>query len=237
MRQNNVYIMYIYTFEMDTAKLFFNSAVNGNYEDIAVALAQDISPSGGDTALILASREGHVEIVRLFLEHGADLNFQDDDGNTALLEACIYGHIDVVKLLLDLGADPNIWSEYRSTPLIFASCGGYIEIVGLLLEHGANPNLQDDDGESALLEACIYGHIEIVKLLLEHEVVELNLRDKFGNTASGLALGKGYIDIAILIENEVRKRVMYRLFDGNTNSNYFTWLPIEMIHELTKNFG
>ena len=38
----------------------------------------------GSTALLLASNEGHVEVVRLLLESGADINFASVRGSSSV---------------------------------------------------------------------------------------------------------------------------------------------------------
>lgn len=63
-------------------------------------------------ALCRAAANGHVEVVRALLKHGADPNamYRDDYG-TALTAACetlAHGAGDTVKLLLDAGADASL---------------------------------------------------------------------------------------------------------------------------------
>eukprot|EP01059_Diplonema_ambulator_P033649 TRINITY_DN7143_c0_g1_i11.p1 TRINITY_DN7143_c0_g1~~TRINITY_DN7143_c0_g1_i11.p1 ORF type:complete len:292 (+),score=37.35 TRINITY_DN7143_c0_g1_i11:85-960(+) len=53
----------------------------------------------GDTPLIRASREGHLDIVRFLLQHGAQIDAKDDEGCTPLDCARSAGHLDVVKEL------------------------------------------------------------------------------------------------------------------------------------------
>ena len=53
----------------------------------------------------LAAMGGHLEVVRLLLEAGADLNLQDEA--TALTPAAFNGQLEVVQLLLKAGADQN----------------------------------------------------------------------------------------------------------------------------------
>jgi hypothetical protein len=55
----------------------------------------------GVTALMFASQQGHVEVVRLLLAHpDVEVNKGPADGATALIVASQRGHVEVVRLLL-----------------------------------------------------------------------------------------------------------------------------------------
>jgi hypothetical protein len=56
----------------------------------------------------MASRCGHLSIVRLLAARGADINAADATRRTALMFASSYGQVSVVKELLKLGADPAL---------------------------------------------------------------------------------------------------------------------------------
>lgn len=55
-------------------------------------------------ALLKAAEEGHTDVVKTLLAHGADINTTDKDGWAALSRAAYNGHTAVVKLLLAHGA-------------------------------------------------------------------------------------------------------------------------------------
>ena len=60
--------------------------------------------SGGATALLLASEEGHVDVVHLLLtEGGASVDQADENGETPLYAASWQGHLEVVRFLLTEG--------------------------------------------------------------------------------------------------------------------------------------
>lgn len=59
----------------------------------------------GNTALILAAKFGHDDIVRLILMNGADANVKDSDGKTCLMYATENDHQDIMKVLYQYGAD------------------------------------------------------------------------------------------------------------------------------------
>ena len=64
-----------------------------------------------------ACRGGHIEIARLLIEHGADVNARNDDYTTPLHLACLNGDADLVRLLLSHGADPLARNDYDRTPV------------------------------------------------------------------------------------------------------------------------
>jgi len=79
--------------------------------------------------LLVASKNGNREaVIRLFLNHKVNPNYQNKYGNTPLIVASDYGHDNVVKILLNKGADPNIENTNGWTPIDFA--------VGYLSEQG-----------------------------------------------------------------------------------------------------
>jgi len=61
----------------------------------------------GDTALMWAAVAGHVDVVRLLIEAGADVRAVDDEGVTALQLARANGHTEVAAALLAAGANPD----------------------------------------------------------------------------------------------------------------------------------
>jgi ankyrin repeat protein len=58
-----------------------------------------------DTPLQVAARHGHLEVVRLLLERGADVNHIDNDGFSPVTAAAAGPHWDVLKLLAESGGD------------------------------------------------------------------------------------------------------------------------------------
>ena len=64
--------------------------------------------TSGASSLYVASFNGHVEVIKLLLSYGADINDKrSDNGISSLFVASENGHVEVVKLLLSHGADVN----------------------------------------------------------------------------------------------------------------------------------
>ena len=116
--------------------------------------------------LHIASRRQCLELVRVLLNLGANVNAEADDGRTSLHFALLGSLISedgihvvqseggvgvvqsndcigVVQLLLDRGANVNAPEKYHVTPLHIASKNQSLELVRVLLNHGANVNAED----------------------------------------------------------------------------------------------
>ena len=65
----------------------------------------------GNTALIVASQSGHLEVARFLVEAGHTLDDTNHRGNTALHYCFAYGHADIAHMLLQEGASDNIVNE------------------------------------------------------------------------------------------------------------------------------
>jgi len=182
-------------------------------EDGDVEAAQNAMKNGADvdaevidgdmkdwTVLMVAAFYGHADVIKLLLDHGADVNAKTSKGSTALMAAA--EHVDVVKLLLDHGAEVNAKTSKGSTALMNAVRNA--NVVKLLLEYGAEVNAKRREGSTALMEAIFpWRNVDAVKLLLEHgaEVnAKMTSEGEFnGWTALMFALSGKRFDIARLL--------------------------------------
>jgi ankyrin repeat protein len=144
----------------------------------------------GLTPLIVASRMGHQEVVRLLVDRKADIRATDNRGSAALMIASAYGHVHVAKLLLDQGAEVNTKNHNGGTALMMAALGGRYETARLLLENGADANMKSVNGTTALDAATSQGYGKIVELLkgksLDHGPLLLTLQVKSDQPASSV---------------------------------------------------
>ncbi len=70
---------------------------------------------GGSTPLISAALFGRIEIAKLLIDAGANLNIQNNDGSTALITAAFFCRPDIVQMLLAKNADKTIKNKYSQT--------------------------------------------------------------------------------------------------------------------------
>jgi ankyrin repeat protein len=105
----------------------------------------DARTKHGYYALQLAiwAKQEDLPLVRLLLQHGADVNTQNDARQTPLFLASQKGLVDVIELLLAKGADVNHKDKFDVTPLHRAAAEGKIPAIRLLLKHGASRSARD----------------------------------------------------------------------------------------------
>ena len=69
-------------------------------------------PDTGATGLMLTSINGNIEIVKILIGLGVDLDAKDlVYGWTALMQSTFYGQKEIVKFLLKAGADPTLMAD------------------------------------------------------------------------------------------------------------------------------
>jgi ankyrin repeat protein len=116
--------------------LMFIDGANGGAFDQGV-----MENLGGYSPLLFAARNGNLEMARLLLNAGADINGEAGNGATPLVIATHSGHTSLAVMLLEEGADPDaIGAGYN--PLHAAILRGDEKTINALLQHGANPNIR-----------------------------------------------------------------------------------------------
>jgi len=121
---------------------------------------------------------GQIDVVRLLLNHNADVNSRDDIDETPLhYPAMIRGDpkgsnspgnlASTARLLLEHGADANARNIVGLTPLHKAARCGNVMVAQVLLKHGANINAEDNKGQTPFQHANALGQKqdEMIKLL------------------------------------------------------------------------
>lgn len=112
-----------------------------------------------DSLLILAAELGYLEIMKILIGYGANVNTSEGE---ALHWSCHYNRVDIVNFLLEKGIDPCIGDNKA---LKWASDAGCTDVIKLLIEAGVDVQIQNN---YALIHASHFGHIKTVQLLLEH---------------------------------------------------------------------
>ena len=177
--------------------------------------------SGWLTPLMLAAREGHLELTRILLRSGADIDAGAGDGKTALSIAIFNGNYALASLLVDNQADVNKADVQRFTPLFWAVDRRNMEtapnfpwmvtadpmpLIRRLLDAGADPNAivnntprgRMREGSprivfaTSLMRAAFAADVELVTLLLDRGA-DPKIVSRDGETMLSAAAGLAFI--------------------------------------------
>jgi hypothetical protein len=163
-----------------------------------VGVPVDEEDANQTTALHLASANGKLNLVRLLLKHGADVNHRSERlgiVNTPLQIASLTGMVGVVKLLLSHGADPEAQDLLGMTALQQAAFGGRLQVIKVLLEQ-QNEHLGADDDEEEEEEEEGEGRR---RRRARGGTVNLNHQNLKGETAFDLADKAGMWEVAFYL--------------------------------------
>lgn len=129
-------------------------------------LAHATSPDGF-SALGFGAYLGHLDVVRVLLEAGADPNrlSQNAIGAAPLHSALSGGFVEIAKHLVLNGADPNLASQEGWTPLHYCGDLGDADLTRWMMDHGAMSGPVNREGLSASAHARQVGHEEAAAVM------------------------------------------------------------------------
>jgi ankyrin repeat protein len=160
-----------------------NPALDGQLIDAAwandVGLATQLIAAGADvnakdstvqSAYLISTSEGYLDLLELTLAHGADVASLDSYNGTGLIRAAERGHADVVGRLLRAGIDVNHVNRLGWTALdeaiVYGDGGqGYVDTVRALVAGGADVGRVAGDGRTPGQNASAGGHDVIADTL------------------------------------------------------------------------
>lgn len=136
----------------------------------ALAAGADVNCTNQDpvTPLLIAactSGPQAVQMAKLLLENGADVDAENARSKTRLMQA----RMDeaMLRLLVEKGVTVNHIRGHQWTPLVIAAMMGNEVLARLLIGAGARINWQPG-GPSPLTTAVMKSHMGMVRLLVEH---------------------------------------------------------------------
>ena len=183
---------------------------------------EDVNAESGDhgTPLRAASYNGHIDVVHVLLDHGANVN-TIDKRKTPLCSAVHGRQSEIVRLLLEHGADVDAWVGYKDPVLHHASITGQAEVVHLLLRHKADVDARGLVGWTPLQAASLYGHTKVVQLLLDHGA-NINVLSRGRNPPLHIAIRNGRFEVVQLLlehgadmNSRVGNRTLYQLAESH----------------------
>lgn len=175
-----------------------------------------------------------LEMVRMLLQAGADVNAFSPETNPPLLIASGYNNKEIVEELLKYKAKINLKNIYGTTPLFRAStlyfqinlikdmekdgiktdplpqdaAQKHAEIAKILIQHGANVNETNNENKTPLLWAVsLPGHAPIVKVLLDAGA-DIHHKNNKGRDALAIAKDTNDPEILKLLEEKLSQEQM-----------------------------
>ncbi|MEN6310164.1 MAG: ankyrin repeat domain-containing protein [Acidobacteriota bacterium] len=135
-------------------------------------LAKGVSVDSRDRAqrtplLLLTLMTTNVDVARVLIQRGADVNAQDANGNMPLEQAAHNGSLALIDLLLDRGAGFHTTRDHALTTMRLAAAAGSARLFKVVAEKGGAALFNTaSDNASTMAMAISGGSLEIVDMLL-----------------------------------------------------------------------
>jgi len=165
------------------------------------------------TLLLQACLLSKPDLIKLFIEKGADVNMESNE-TTPLCISAFNNCFQCVKILISNGANINGTDDVKKIPLMYALSNShglfsmnnneeipthvktnYIELIKFLITNGSQLNHKDDYGWTSLFYAIEYGSpIQLIDFLLQNGA-DVTLVNNIGYSALQLACKRRSLDV------------------------------------------
>ena len=186
--------------DLDDLEAYVSVAAHGNVNTVRNLLdnKDDTSVAFGGM-LCTAAYHGNLEIIKLLISRGVDVNC-DEDGETALLTAVRGAQTEATRMLIENGADVHARLPGGESALHQAvttdqatKMESTLENLDQLLRKGLEIETRDNDGRTVLHEASFYGRVNLLNGLIVRGA-NINAKDKWQDTPLDRACLNGHID-------------------------------------------
>ncbi len=156
----------------------------------------------GKYSLHKATKLGDLQLMKILVANGNNINELDDYGHTALIISALEGHLDCIKYLVTHNADVNTKDNEGQTLLHISAEKGHLECIEYLIGNKDDVNAKDKKGQTPLHISVKEGHLECMKYLIENNA-DVNVKDKQSQTPLHKSASRGHLEcIKYLIENK-----------------------------------
>jgi len=130
-----------------------------------------------------SSKLGHLDVVKLLVDHGADVDREQEDAETPLFVAAKEGRLEVLQVLVGAGALLEKANHLEETAAFAAAEWGHVDVLRFLLASGADIRRADSHGRTLALAAAAEGSLDVLRLLADNlDHAALHRPDEEGNT-------------------------------------------------------
>ena len=220
---------------IDTSKIIIENGANINAVDIEGWSALSYAVNNGDieiAKLLLENKakikdelliaikspivESRINIMKLLIENGANVNYTDENGFNPLNIAIESGDMELTKFLITNGANVNSLMQDGVSLIGYAIAQNNMDLLQILIENGANVNYTDGDSwaNTPLQTASRLGLDNVVRILLTRNA-DINAVDMNGNTALHTAALNSQLSVVkLLLEKNPNLNIQNKA--GNT---------------------
>jgi ankyrin repeat protein len=143
---------------------------------------------------------GHLDMMRLLIEKGADVNLRDSEGASPLDDAVWNGNLDAAAVLIAHGArlnEPD--TQTGATPVNEAAFRGHTELIRYLLLFHPDLTTADNRGRTPLGNAIRMRKEEAALLLLEAQPAPQRTPQFLGETMqAAIGMDQAFVAEALL---------------------------------------
>ncbi|KAJ3320294.1 hypothetical protein HDU76_000343 [Blyttiomyces sp. JEL0837] len=222
----------------DDIMALLQSCESGDYDTVKALLeANRVDPNtpseSGILGLNVAIENGHLHLLDLLIENGADiLALQPREGNAPIHSAAKQGNKDVVVSLLKLGVDilarnhsgdtaAHVAATHNSDRVLrvlLDASRGVLKDEGVVVVNGETSLavIVNNDGSIPLHVGAQAGAYEACQILLKEPGVSADARDAAGTTPLHAAAWCGNVEVCKLLLEQGNATVNIQANDGST---------------------
>ncbi|XP_074658150.1 poly [ADP-ribose] polymerase tankyrase-like [Tubulanus polymorphus] len=184
----------------------------------------------GRCAIHMAAENGHLDVVRTLLKHGADANKAASAARhkmNCLQIAAARGDLAMVQYLVQSGgAIVEFKDRFKRTALTHAVMNNHTNVASYLVHIGANPNHADSSGNTCIHYAVAYGSYFGLKVLLDADG-DPNATNDWKLNPHGVAFMKGNTGLLEMLLSRPGVDINFRDDDGMTLLMLAAGSPLE----------
>lgn len=164
---------------------------------LEAGLSPDFMADRIGSGLMIAAWYGNLDMMRVLLDHGTNVNLGNGYREQALQFAAWRGHLDAVKLLVERGAQVNRDGDEWGA-LHYATFAGHEEVARFLIGKGANVNARTPNQSTPLMLAAREGKAGLAEQLLAAGA-DATAVNEFGDNALAFAMRNKNFGIAKMV--------------------------------------